>query len=411
MSDENQRIFAQVDDLLNRPKQMWLFGAGISKNAGVPLMRPLTERISELLIPDEREDFEHVREQLSEHAHVEHVLTHLGNLIEIAETRRDHDAPFGDEARSLNELRALHRSIQHKLREVIRWGYVPAQNGAVERVGTADAPIISVENHRRFIQALFSVRRAGLERRPPVAVFTTNYDTLIEDALALSKISAYDGFSGGSMGFWNPSVEPFSFGDPLKSSGLIRAKLYKLHGSIDWYSTPEEIVVRRRDGAQYPPEDRSRLLVYPQATKYLTTQREPFSQLFGAFRRGLLSGSEAILAICGYGFGDLHINQELEWSLENPASQLTVVAFVQECHDGADNAPGDGNGPCLPSPLEGWLAADRPWSNRLIVVTDRGVYHGTRENQVALNEDEELDLWTFEGLTSFLTHGPEILEV
>jgi hypothetical protein len=38
----------QVDSLLASGSQSWLFGAGISLNANIPLMRPLTTRVFEM---------------------------------------------------------------------------------------------------------------------------------------------------------------------------------------------------------------------------------------------------------------------------------------------------------------------------------------------------------------------------
>ena len=42
--------------------------------------------------------------------------------------------------------------------------------------------------------------------RSSIAFFTTNYDTLLEDALILEKQKICDGFIGTAMGFWNPEI-------------------------------------------------------------------------------------------------------------------------------------------------------------------------------------------------------------
>jgi hypothetical protein len=41
-------LLEQLDRHLASPQQSWLFGAGIIKNANIPLMFPLTERVLEL---------------------------------------------------------------------------------------------------------------------------------------------------------------------------------------------------------------------------------------------------------------------------------------------------------------------------------------------------------------------------
>lgn len=84
-----------------------------------------------------------------------------------------------------------------------------------------------------------------------------------------------------------------------------------------------------RDGDLYP-EKSSRVLIYPQSTKYLATQRDPFAAQFDLFRRTLGSNKENVLAICGYSFGDEHINQEIELALRCPENKTTILAFSQK---------------------------------------------------------------------------------
>ncbi len=44
-----ERAASHLDDLLSIPRQVWLLGAGISRDAGVPLMYDLTKRVEFLL--------------------------------------------------------------------------------------------------------------------------------------------------------------------------------------------------------------------------------------------------------------------------------------------------------------------------------------------------------------------------
>lgn len=409
MSTDPGDALAQLDGLLDRPKQMWLLGAGISKEAGVPLMDPLTSRIPEELPSTYEQDFNTLLNRLRDDAHVEHVLTQISDLISIASSSRTRKAPFGEnDQRTQSELEDLHAAIQKCIRKIIRGGYKPT-NGDSPEIGTPEEPIISIDNHRAFVRALFEKRRAGKKSPNPVALFTTNYDTLLEDALALSRIPASDGFSGGAMGYWRPSAPGVNYETPFRRTEHANAKLYKLHGSIDWYSVPGDIVVRRREGAGYPDEDASRLLVYPQSTKYRTTQREPFGRLFRIFRRALAHPDEGVCVICGYGFGDQHINSEIENALGRPDNSLNLVAFVKEAVTDKDQQQGEESPkPQLPPVIDRWLSDDQRWDDRLIVVTDQGFYHQTAENK--LPEGFTWNLWTFEGLTRFLQHGPEAVE-
>lgn len=401
MSQVSEEVISQLDSLLSQPRQVWFLGAGISKEAGVPLMAPLTDRIEAGLQEETAEDFRSIRDRLLPEAHVEHVLSRIGNLIELSGNSREQSAPFGDETRTAHELAELHHAIQQELRDVVRWGYRPGENGE-EEVGSADDPIVTVEDHCQFIKALFQGRRAGLERRPPVAFFTTNYDTLLEDALALNEIRTADGFSGGSTAFWDPEGGSGSYLSPSEKPDYVDAKLYKLHGSIDWVTTDDGAVLRCREEGNYFSERTDRLLVYPQATKYRTTQQEPFVHLFRAFRRAIAMSQEGVLGICGYGFGDEHINKEIINNLKRPSNQLTLIAFVEEVEADGEEAEMK-----LPDPLREWLSSPQSWTDRIIAVSDQGFYHGNLSNQLAA--EETWQLWTFQGLTKFLYRGPEVI--
>jgi hypothetical protein len=48
MSAVDDGYLQQLDEFLSRPNQMWLLGAGVSYDAGIPLMYPLTSRVMEL---------------------------------------------------------------------------------------------------------------------------------------------------------------------------------------------------------------------------------------------------------------------------------------------------------------------------------------------------------------------------
>jgi hypothetical protein len=207
-----------------------------------------------------------------------------------------------------------------------------------------------------FVSVLFGTAQAGLrERRGAVNLFTTNYDTLIEDALALGSVPYWDGFCGGAVAF-----RSHRFGDQVEASWY-RALLVKLHGSIDWHQDQDGLVCRVRDGNTYP-STASRLLIYPQATKYHATQRDPFAAQFELLRRAPNSPRDNTFAVCGYSFGDEHINQEIELAMARPDCRATLLAFCMEGTAGLLEVP------------QGWRASR--WGERLFCITERGLYVG-----------------------------------
>lgn len=184
----------QLDRHLRAPRQVWLTGAGISFGAGLPLMYPLTDRVFHLLEENVDDIDAHklvteVRGDLPAELHIEHILSHLGDLIALAERAKDTSAAIGAERVTKIRLQTAHHTILRHIRDILRWGYQPASGGKPERVGVQGKPIVSIKDHRRFIRALYQVNRAGLdERRDAIHFISTNYDTLLEDALSLERI-------------------------------------------------------------------------------------------------------------------------------------------------------------------------------------------------------------------------------
>lgn len=377
----------QIDELLALDNQIWLFGAGISAGAGIPLMSALTERVISLAEEDENklygETLNKVRNELSKDAHIEHMLSHLADYAAIAQRTKSKKVKIMNKHVCLEELQKVHNQILYWIAETIRWGYKPGTKDSEEVIGKSYDPKVIIDEHRSFIDALFNRTHAGMpKRRVPISFFTTNYDTLLEDSLALERIPYWDGFSGGAVAF-----RYHSYGDTCSAYG-IRAKVIKLHGSIDWRLV-EGRVCRVRDADLYPRED-TRVLIFPQATKYLATQRDPFASQFDLFRTTLKQQTENTLAICGYGFGDEHINKEIEIAMSEPNNKTTVIAFSKGLND----------------TLKRWQESS--WARRLYIVTANGVYAGdSNSSSFPPKEEKEREWWTFAGVTKALNEGME----
>lgn len=403
-----------IDGLLNLPRQIWLLGAGVSKDAGIPLMYPLTDRVEALLGSTNKElgeidtlrshsIYEEIRKVLPEEAHVEHVLSYLGDLISLGERKSEKTVSIKEMRVSTVDLREAHHHIQLAIRHTVEYGYYPKSDGVNERIGTADLPVVTPKYHQKFVRALFRHRRAGLEQNPSVRFFTTNYDTLLEDALAFSQVPFVDGFAGGGSAFWDPKNNELRLTQATRH-GLHSAFVYKLHGSIDWIIDDDDIVMRVRSSTTRTANSRTtRLLIYPQATKYQVTQRDPFATLFSEFRRELDTSTPSVCVICGYSFGDEHINEEIERAMRQRSNTLTLLALCsQRAEEGVEDES-DG----LPTCITKWLRPTSPWRERIIVAGKRGFYRGSLVNQ--LEKSAPMKWWTFDGITNLLSDGPEAL--
>jgi hypothetical protein len=309
----------------------------------------------------------------------------------LAERSKDQKISIGGADFAVETLRALHGGIRDAIRDVIRRGYLPGERGKAPKVAEEGKHVVKVEHHRDFLRTLFAARdKVGRPLRP-LNFFTLNYDTLIEDALALERISFADGFSGGAMAYWAPETAYAETGN----GGRVAAHLIKLHGSIDWHAEGNGSVIRCREGCGYP-ERAGNVLIYPQATKYVATQRDPFASLFDKMREVLRSPQPMVFAICGYSFGDEHVDLQIEEAMARPDCKTVLVAFVRE-QDKAGISQ-------LPDKLFNWMA-NKPWANRIFALTDKGLYHGSTTNLSRAGETHEW--WTFEGVTKFLSDGPQ----
>lgn len=397
MATEFDTAVEDITAHLTSERQAWLFGAGISCMSGLPLMYPLTQIVAGGYADPGSEHhnlFSELRASLPEEAHIEHVLSQLGDFIALAERSKDQRAHIGSEPYGVEVLKKLHGEIRDAIRTVIRRGYVSGGDGASPTVADEGKHVVGVHHHRAFLKTLFSVREKAGRPLRPVHFFTLNYDTLIEDALALERISFADGFSGGAMAYWSPETA-YSDAGP---GGRVAANLVKLHGSIDWHAELDGSVIRCREGCGYP--DRAgNVLIYPQSTKYVATQRDPFAALFERFRSVLRSSLPTVLAVCGYSFGDEHVDLQIEEAMSKSDSKTILVALVQE-------QPTE-TGKVLPQRLVHWLN-NMPWANRVFVLSDQGLYHGSTRN--LSNGNDAFDWWTFGGMTKFLADGPQQLE-
>lgn len=336
-----------------------------------------------------------VRSELPESCHIEHVLSQIGDLVALAERSRGQVAQITGEPFAATSLRGLHGEIRDTIRSAIQCGYVPATSDKPARIASESEATVSVELHRDFIRALIGARdKVGRPQRP-IQFFTLNYDTLLEDALALERVSYVDGFSGGAMAYWSPVS---AYGD-AGAGGRAHARVIKLHGSVDWHADEQDgSVYRCRDGRPYPRRA-GNVLIYPQSTKYIATQRDPFARLFEHFRAALIDTLPNVLAICGYSFSDDHVDLEIEAAMERPESRTVIIAFSQEIVDGGASF--------LPARLQNWLGS-KAWCGRVFVVTNRGLYHGDLKN--LSDPPGAFDWWTFAGITKFLSDGPQQME-
>ena len=90
-----------------------------------------------------------------------------------------------------------------------------------------------------------------------------------------------------------------------------------------------------------------------------------------------------MLVICGYSFGDTHINIEVDRALRESVGDLTVVAFTNE------NEP--------TGQLKTWNEDERV-QDQVLIFSNRGFFHG----QFSEKATTDLLWWKFENITRLL---------
>lgn len=359
----------RLEDLMSQSGRAFLLGAGSSKCANLPLTAELTASAltSTELDADSKKILSEIQRLFngsSPVAHIEDFLSELVDLIAIANRRSSRKATentvmLDGESYTAEQLSEAADQIKRAIAVVIN-------------------KKINIHTHRRFVEALHRPLRPG-KPSPNQAIdyLIMNYDTVIEDALALAKVPFSDGIEGGVSGWWNPET--------FDRTGL-SARVFKLHGSIDWHELPPSTLPHRvAPNVDLNGLGDRRILIWPASTKYRETQLDPYAQLAERARRVLnpKQGSQRVLVICGYSFGDAHINIEIERGLKSSSGNLTVVAFTN------DDAP--------TGKLKEWHE-DTTITNQVLVYANKGFFHGT---DVRIS-DNPLLWWKFEHITTIL---------
>lgn len=372
LSELKQPIFAtalnDLDDMLTQSGKAFLIGAGCSKCAGLPLTAELTTKTLESAMLDATtKTILTAIETLflgAKTANIEDYLSELVDLVAIAERRGLRGATSNTVALNGNDYTAK------QLKD------------AVEQIKRAIAEVIDIsitmEVHWKFIQAVHRPSRPGrIDPARPVDYLVLNYDTLIESSLALEKLRYADGMNGGISAWWDAAT--------FEVDGLA-ARVLKLHGSIDWSEISDDPLPRRIAKSLTLPDGNDRkVLIWPASTKYRETQRDPYAQLAGLARRILhpQSGSQTVLMVCGYSFGDSHINIEIERALRESGGELTMVVFTFD-----EEPTGD---------LKR-LHEDKDVTDQVRIYARKGFFHGS----TAAKSAAELPWWKFENITRLL---------
>ncbi|MFT5380705.1 SIR2 family protein [Alteromonas sp.] len=368
---EFREAINKLEELLSHSKAV-LLGAGASVCAGLPLTNQLTERalISDKLSDDSKQILTAIQTSFvgaNPASHIEDYLSELVDWLAITARRTNRnvtasDVSIGGTEYSNDQLLAAINEIKLAIFDVIK---------------------VDVDSavHERFVQVLHRPMRPGKDNQSnTIDYLVMNYDTLIEDSLALSQLRYADGLEGGVSGWWNPST--------FEQNNL-DARVFKLHGSINWAEhTSSSTPLRIAPHLKRSQDQAAKIMIWPASTKYRETQLDPYANLMHRARAVLnpRGGSQRVLLIAGYSFGDAHINLEIERGLRASNGNLTVIAFT------SDSEPSGA--------LKAWHE-DSSINEQVLIFSDKGFYHADHK----ATSENSIEWWKFENLTHILAEG------
>lgn len=181
-------------------------------------------------------------------------------------------------------------------------------------------------------------------------IFTVNYDTLLEQALDDLGIQYADGFSGTVDRRFDPATYGLDMYYPGEvGEGRVRRfdkyiHVYKPHGSIHWRRRKSGRVIQTIDHQlgiwnDFEGFDSKKKLetlqllfktdsdpigILPTENKFVQTLGMPYAHLFRAFAQRLME-PQTFLVVCGYSFGDDHLNALIAEAMTNPTLVMLVV--------------------------------------------------------------------------------------
>jgi len=179
--------------------------------------------------------------------------------------------------------------------------------------------------------------------RDRLNIFTTNYDRLIEMGSELAGLHLLDRFVGNLTPLFRSSRldldmhynPPGIRGEPRYLEGV--ARFTKLHGSLDWVQTCDDI---RRIGLPFGADkiepylqapglqnvSSHQLMIYPNAAKDRETADYPYVELFRDLASAICRPNSTLVAY-GYSFGDEHINRIIRDMLTIPSTHLVIISY------------------------------------------------------------------------------------
>lgn len=236
---------------------------------------------------------------------------------------------FNPDCKIKYEVKAEDEQEESKQEEVTLSGVIDLIQKSIVEECDLD---IDGQLHVRFLNRIIN-RNLKL---PRIKFFTTNYDTLIEQAAQVAGVTLIDGFS-----FTMPrtfSGTNFDYDIVYRDKSRIKNEesfvpkvlhLYKMHGSLDWTTDEKGKIIIDSTSKS---DDKKRLIIYPASNKYESSYEQPYFEMMSRFQ-SYLRQENTLLIIIGFSLYDKHISNVIHEAVtQNPNFTLLICNYYK-CPD------------------------------------------------------------------------------
>ncbi|GAA4418555.1 hypothetical protein GCM10023187_52080 [Nibrella viscosa] len=295
-----------------------LLGAGASLEAGVPHTAKMIQEINELLNTESgdwksyKPIYDHLKKlygkvELSDGSveyrdlNIEDLVSNLDELVLLLDGTHNLSPFFKDFTELFKNLYGFRdiKNFRDRIEDKLKEWIMPN--------------IMKLDYYRSLLEFAAENPGAGLR------VFTLNYDKCIEMAFDehkdIKNVYLERGFGINERQGCVWSTKNFDdYNEQLK-----HLFLYKMHGSIDW---------ARNDKKELTKSNRASVEELIFGTRQKVKAHDPYLYYVYQFRTFTLNAN--LIIVCGYGFGDEHINGILHQSLQNNPNQKILICRYPE---------------------------------------------------------------------------------
>jgi hypothetical protein len=166
------------------------------------------------------------------------------------------------------------------------------------------------------------VRHLINHTKKQVSIITTNYDRIVEYAASFASALICNGFEQNYFGHFAIETENNN-GFGYKG----RVKIWKVHGSLDWFKTQDggnvQLPLRPDIPNAFTPS-----IVTPGLSKYFETHKNPYRTIM-AKADDEIRNANAYMCI-GYGFNDDHVQQLLIQGIKAGKPIVVIAKKITE---------------------------------------------------------------------------------